>query len=73
MSSGAAHVCFHYPYCCNSEYSLQLSGAGKSPGETEVNVEMQKCGAYEVVQLSRQRVVMKDNPAYVDVYLRTQV
>ena len=34
--------------------SLQLSGAGKSPGEIEVNVEMQRCGDYEVVQLSRQ-------------------
>ena len=34
---------------------------GNSP-ESEVNVEMQKCGAYEVVLLSRQRVTMKDNP-----------
>ena len=53
--------------------SLQLSGAGKSPGESEMNVEMQRCGVYEVVQLSRQRVVMKDNPAYVDVNLHTPV
>ena len=37
--------------------------------ESEVNVEMQRCGAYEVVQLSRQRVTMKENPAYVDVSL----
>ena len=36
-------------------------------------MEMQQCGAYEVVQLSRRRVVMKDNPAYVDVSLRTPV
>ena len=27
-------------------------------------MELQKCGAYEVVQLSRQKVVMNDNPAY---------
>ena len=32
---------------------------------------MQRCGAYEVVRLSRQRVTMKDNPAYVDVNIRT--
>ena len=30
----------------------------------QVNTELQKCGAYEIVQLSKQRVVMKDNPAY---------
>ena len=29
-----------------------------------VNVEMQKCGAYDVVQLSRQSVTMNHNPAY---------
>ena len=32
-------------------------------------MEMQKCGAYEVVQLSRRRVAMKDNLAHVDVNL----
>ena len=48
-------------------------GDGKSPGEIEVNVEMQRCHAYEVVQFSQQRVAMKDNPAYVDVKSRTQV
>ena len=54
-----------------SEYHLSGQNTGKSPGEIEVNVEMQRCGAYEVVQLSQQRVAMKDNPAYVDVKLRT--
>ena len=73
MSSGVAQVCFHCPYCCNSDYLINMLGAGKSPGEIDVNVEMQRCGAYEVVQLSRQRVAMKDNPAYVDVNLHTQV
>ena len=44
---------------------------GNSPEtQSEVNVEMQRCGAYEVVRLSRQRVTMKDNPAYVDVNLQ---
>ena len=32
-----------------------------------VNIELQKCGAYEVVQLSRQRVIMKNNPAYGEI------
>ena len=50
-----------------------MLGVEKSPDEIGVNVEMQRCGAYEVVQLSRQRVAMKDNPAYVDVNLRTPV
>ena len=43
----------------------------QSPGDSEVDMEMKKCGAYEVVRLSRQRVTMKDNPAYVDVNIRT--
>ena len=44
-------------------------GDRPSPGESEVDVEMKRCDAYEVVRLSRQRVTMKDNPAYVDVAL----
>ena len=44
-------------------------GDAKSPGESEENVEMQRCGAYEVVRLSRQTVTMRDNPAYVNVTL----
>ena len=37
--------------------------------QNEVNVEMQKRGADEVIQLPWKRVTMKDNPAYVDVNL----
>ena len=50
---------------------LHLPGHGdiKSPGESEENVEMQRCGAYEVVHLSQQKVTMRVNPAYVDVTL----
>lgn len=55
----------------NPEINLLDQGDRKLPAESEVNVEMQRCGAYEVVQLSRQRVTMKDNPAYVDVNLHT--
>ena len=32
-----------------------------------VDIELQKCGAYEVVKLSRQRVTMNDNPAYEEI------
>ena len=35
--------------------------------ESETNMEMQKCGAYEIVLLSQQKVTMKDNPAYGEV------
>ena len=58
---------------CNPEHVVNepLPGHGdaKSPEESEQNVEMQRYGAYEVVRLSRQKVTMKDNPAYVDVTL----
>ena len=39
---------------------------GGNPSD-DVNMEMQKCGAYEVVQFSRQRVIINDNPAYGEI------
>ena len=50
---------------------MEIGVSGHEITESEMNVEMQRCGAYEVVRLSRQRVTMKDNPAYVDVNLHT--
>ena len=41
---------------------------GLSPQETEVELELHKCSAYEIVKLSRQRVKMEKNPAYGEVY-----
>ena len=32
-----------------------------------MDLELQKCSAYEIVQLSRQNVKMEDNPAYGEV------
>ena len=32
-----------------------------------MDIEVQKCEAYEVVKLSRQRVTMNDNPAYGEI------
>ena len=37
-----------------------------NPSNNE-NIELQKCEAYEVVKLSRQRVTMNDNPAYGEI------
>ena len=31
------------------------------------DIEMMKCGAYEVVKLSGQRVAMNENPAYGEI------
>ena len=66
---------FHFTVfiCCWLYILIPDQGDDKSPAESEVNVEMQRCGAYEVVRLSRQRVTMKDNPAYVDVNLHNIV
>ena len=60
------HSKFRHP-----DHVIQGDGQSPEPDENEVDVEMQKCGAYEIVRLSRQRVTMKDNPAYVDVNIRT--
>ena len=32
-----------------------------------MDLELQKCSAYEIVQLSQQKVKMEDNPAYGEV------
>ena len=33
----------------------------------EINVAMQRCGAYDVIQLSKQKVKMNQNPAYGEI------
>ena len=35
-----------------------------------VDIDLVKCGAYEVVKFSRQRVTMTDNPAYGEIGVR---
>ena len=55
----------------NPDHIIQGDRQSPGPYESEVDVEMQRCGAYQVVQLSRHRVTMKDNPAYVDIIIRT--
>ena len=30
-------------------------------------IELERCGAYEIVRLSKQKVVMNENPAYGEV------
>ena len=31
------------------------------------DIELERCGAYEIVRLSKQKVVMNENPAYGEV------
>ena len=38
-----------------------------SSTEIEVDLELHKCSAYEIVKLSQQRVKMESNPAYGEV------
>ena len=51
----------------NTCSSLILSGVEADSTETEVELELHKCSAYEIVKLSRQRVKMETNPAYGEV------
>ena len=39
----------------------------EKPSDVDVNIKLQKCGAYEVIHLSKQRVVMNDNPTYGEI------
>ena len=34
---------------------------------TDADIDLQRCGAYEVVKFSKQKVVMNDNPAYGEI------
>ena len=38
-----------------------------SPRDSTRDIELERCGAYEVVRLSKQKVVMNENPAYGEV------
>ena len=53
---------------CHTIYNLYKPGNEQqgtyAQCHDEVNVEMEKCGAYEVIHFSQQRVIMKENPAY---------
>ena len=44
-----------------------MAGVESDSTEIEVELELHKCSAYEVVKLSRQRVKMETNPAYGEV------
>ena len=65
-------------YCTKKFHSRKFRHSSTNPDhviqgdrQSGEDVEMKRCAAYQVVQLSRQRVTMKDNPAYVDVNIRT--
>ena len=38
-----------------------------SPRDSARDVELERCGAYKIVRLSKQKVVMNENPAYGEV------
>ena len=38
-----------------------------SPRDSTRDIELERCGAYEIVRLSKQKVVMNENPAYGEV------
>ena len=71
MSRDFIQVHFHILYSIPDIIIITGRSNRESQIEIEENVEMQRCGAYQVVRLSRQKVTMKDNPAYVDVNIRT--
>ena len=50
-----------------SDESLILLDVEGPSTETEADLELHKCSAYEIVNLSRQRVEMETNPAYGEV------
>ena len=52
---------WHTPTVTDEQHGGNLSN------NSHANIKLVKCGAYEVVQLSKQRVTMKDNPAYGEV------
>ena len=50
-----------------SDDLLILSDVEGSSTETEADLELHKCSAYEIVKLSQQRIEMETNPAYGEV------
>ena len=40
-----------------------------SPSDSTRDIELDRCGAYEIARLSKQKVVMNENPAYGEVGL----
>ena len=50
-----------------SDDSLILSDVEGSSTETEADLDLHKCSAYEIVNLSQQKVEMETNPAYGEV------
>ena len=50
---------------------LLLVKQTRSSPEVTVDVEMNRCAAYEITTLARKKVVMKTNPAYEHVTMNT--
>ena len=48
-------------FCIVGNHDNNLSG------DSTRDIELERCGAYEIVRLSKQKVVMNENPAYGEV------
>ena len=44
-----------------------IADCDSEDGGNARRVEMQKCEAYEIIKLSKQKVVMESNPAYGEI------
>ena len=65
------HTHTHTHTTINTKVDRQQEG-NPSDAVYDVNMDMQKCGAYDVVQLSRQRVIVNDNIAYGEIGVGVQ-
>ena len=52
--------CFDY-FCIVGNHD------NNSPSNSTTDIDLKRCGAYEIVRLSKQKVVMNENPAYGEV------
>ena len=60
-------VQYHATGIQQEQHTYSAVNALGSSTEIEADLELQKCSAYEIVNLSRQRVEMETNPAYGEV------
>ena len=48
-------------------FSILGDHDNNTPRESTRDIELETCGAYEIVRLSKPKVVMNENPAYGEV------
>ena len=55
-----------FSFLVSGVFQSRKSSYSKSNNANDI-IELKKCGAYEVIQLAMQRVIMKENPVYGEV------